>query len=491
MSSTARAPIGRNDPCPCGSGKKYKRCCLQQQAAAYELWARHRDASDHLAEKMLKFAEQKFKEDMDLAWQDFNMTAFPELLEMDSPENQIFFPYFIFQWNFNRRRSRKGGPRKVGVIARWFTMEKAASLSEMERLYLEQAAVQPVSFFEVLRSVPGERVEVRDILIGGEAEVLERSASRSLRQGDMVYAQVWTLPGLSIFGCCAPLAIPPRWKSVVIELRKKLQRRVAKQNRTLSAEDLVRYGDDIREVYLDIRDTLNAPPLLANTDGEPLVFHTVTFRIESAEAAFEALAPMAWGLPREDLLEGAEFDRAGKLRAVTFDWLKKGNAKMPTWDNTILGHLKISGHCLVAEVNSEKRAMRFRAEIEKRLGACATHQITTAQTLAEMLAKSPKRKSAQAKLDDQAFEEMLLDPQAKKSLQDHMQKQVEAWVYQKIPALGGRTPIEAVQDPDGREMVESLLVQWERADSEGVYNQGIRPDIGALRRILNLPSVVS
>ncbi|MEQ1784803.1 MAG: SEC-C metal-binding domain-containing protein, partial [Hyphomonadaceae bacterium] len=23
--------IGRNDPCPCGSGKKYKKCCLQAQ----------------------------------------------------------------------------------------------------------------------------------------------------------------------------------------------------------------------------------------------------------------------------------------------------------------------------------------------------------------------------------------------------------------------------------------------------------------------------
>jgi uncharacterized protein YecA (UPF0149 family) len=22
-----RTKIGRNDPCPCGSGKKYKRCC--------------------------------------------------------------------------------------------------------------------------------------------------------------------------------------------------------------------------------------------------------------------------------------------------------------------------------------------------------------------------------------------------------------------------------------------------------------------------------
>ena len=24
---------GRNDPCPCGSGKKYKKCCLQKDAA--------------------------------------------------------------------------------------------------------------------------------------------------------------------------------------------------------------------------------------------------------------------------------------------------------------------------------------------------------------------------------------------------------------------------------------------------------------------------
>jgi uncharacterized protein YecA (UPF0149 family) len=23
----AYAAVGRNDPCPCGSGKKYKRCC--------------------------------------------------------------------------------------------------------------------------------------------------------------------------------------------------------------------------------------------------------------------------------------------------------------------------------------------------------------------------------------------------------------------------------------------------------------------------------
>jgi methionyl aminopeptidase len=35
--------IGRNDPCPCGSGKKYKKCCLGEQAAPLkELQARYR-----------------------------------------------------------------------------------------------------------------------------------------------------------------------------------------------------------------------------------------------------------------------------------------------------------------------------------------------------------------------------------------------------------------------------------------------------------------
>lgn len=28
------AKIGRNDPCPCGSGKKHKRCCVAAQAVA-------------------------------------------------------------------------------------------------------------------------------------------------------------------------------------------------------------------------------------------------------------------------------------------------------------------------------------------------------------------------------------------------------------------------------------------------------------------------
>ncbi|MGH9752260.1 MAG: SEC-C metal-binding domain-containing protein [Blastocatellia bacterium] len=37
--SVIMSSIGRNDPCPCGSGKKYKKCCLGKPGAS-ELWRR-------------------------------------------------------------------------------------------------------------------------------------------------------------------------------------------------------------------------------------------------------------------------------------------------------------------------------------------------------------------------------------------------------------------------------------------------------------------
>ena len=29
---------GRNDPCPCGSGKKFKHCCLKEEKMAEDTW---------------------------------------------------------------------------------------------------------------------------------------------------------------------------------------------------------------------------------------------------------------------------------------------------------------------------------------------------------------------------------------------------------------------------------------------------------------------
>jgi len=44
------AKVGRNDPCPCGSGKKYKRCCLGKPAPAQAELTTSAPGSDHLSE---------------------------------------------------------------------------------------------------------------------------------------------------------------------------------------------------------------------------------------------------------------------------------------------------------------------------------------------------------------------------------------------------------------------------------------------------------
>ena len=112
----------------------------------------------------------------------------------------------------------------------------------------------------------------------------------------------------------------------------------------------------------------------------------------------------------------------------------------------------------------------------------ATHQSTTAQTL-EDVRKNPAQKTERN--GDDANEALLRDPEARRQWQEMVQKQVESWVHEKVPLLGGRTPMQAVRDPDGKEIVESLLRDWER-DDRGAYPGNIRPDINAVRRLLNL-----
>jgi SEC-C motif-containing protein len=136
MALHANEKIGWNDACPCGSGKKYKRCCLEKRDASCGLWARQRNASDELTREMMRFAARKFGDQIGEAWQDFHATDLPLPFDERSHEGQIFMPYFLFHWNPQRRRNGKGAVTKGGIIARWFTLERAGKLSDMECLFL-------------------------------------------------------------------------------------------------------------------------------------------------------------------------------------------------------------------------------------------------------------------------------------------------------------------------------------------------------------------
>jgi len=159
MALHTSAKIGRNEPCPCGSGKKYKHCCLPGYAPSIDhVWARQHEESDRLTREITRFALRKFGDRIYEAWQDFNMCEAPKPMEEAADERQIFMPYFLFQWNPDARRT--AARRQGGVVARWYMLEKSKQLTAMERMFLEQATTQPLSFYEVVRNEPGERMSV-------------------------------------------------------------------------------------------------------------------------------------------------------------------------------------------------------------------------------------------------------------------------------------------------------------------------------------------
>lgn len=449
-------------------------------------WKRQRDASDRINGDLLRLAAREFRDDAFETWADFNQTDFPESIDTYPNEAMIFSPYAIFDWDPEEPVRRNGKPR-AGLMLRTYMARTAGKLSELEVLVLNQAISRPVSFYEVVRCVPGQSAVLRDILIGEEIEVEEHAATHTMRHGSLVYGQIWILPEVATLGRLAPSVLPTERKVDVVALRVKLNRKIAKQNRALNTGDLIRYREEIRAVYLDIRDAMHRPPVLCNTDGEPIVLHTVEYRIGSAQAAFDALAPLAWIASKEDLLSEAELNADGSLNNVEIPWSKKGNKMHKNWDNTILGHLKISGQKLTVEVNSTARAEKIRMEIEKRLGMHAVHESTRTVTAEQMLKQSKKGTNSRPPAKNAAAGDLALDAELTRLAEAQMHEHMKAWVHQKIPALGGRTPLQAVTDPDGKEMVESLLSGWEqRWDAPGPPGM-VRPDVNVARKLLNFP----
>jgi hypothetical protein len=463
----ATPKVGRNDPCPCGSGKKYKHCCMKQdgnvETSPEDLaWRRLRRAIDSLPSDLLRFAEGYFGHaGLMEAWDEFTLwEGVP--FDAKSPHIPVFMPWFYYDWMPDPHDTEvRAEARGELSAAQAYLLRKGKSLDPLARRYIEACVAAPFSFYDVLASTPGRGFTLRDIITGEECGVTERSASRSVTAGDVLFAKIVRLEGLALLEACPSIVIPPDRKGPILELRKRIRASELPLFPGAPAE----LGMEMLAVYHGIADTLLNPafPELRNTDGDPLGFHKLVFEIESPRAAFDALKDLALDEDEAALLEEAGFDGQGRLRRVHFSWKTRGNPVHKGWDNTVLGHLTIDGTRLTAEVNSGARAIRIRKIVEERLGAKVKHLATEIQSGESMPARArAKRDSPEARASQAEHERLAALPQVQAMVQEHLRRHFESWIDQEIPALGGRTPRQAVTDPEGREMVEALVVQAER-----------------------------
>ena len=409
---------------------------------------------------MLRFVKNAYgPRAIDEAWKEFTLGKEPEF-DPDTPLVAVFMPWLFHCWSPDpgetavRDRALHGVPPTEAYLRK-----KGARLDPLLREYLQACLASAFSFYEIARSDPGRGVRLRDIITGAETEVAERSASQTMQAGDILFGQVAGTGDLVLLEACSPYAIAPIHKPRIIELRKH----IASSGDPTGPGLLREWDPELRELYLDIIDRILEPalPELRNTDGEPLSLRRLMFDIESAQQAFDALKHLASGETEDELLEGAERDAQGALIRVRFDWKKAGNRMHASWDNTVLGSIEIDGGRLTAEVNSAERESALKALIETALGERGRYRATEIQSMEKLLAEAPARdaRDVSAAGGEEALSEL---PEVKAKIAEMLDKHYEHWIDEKIPALGDQTPREAVEDPDGREKVEALVLQIER-----------------------------
>jgi len=455
-------PPGRNDPCPCGSGRKYKQCCGKPRVDTLELAASVvRGVQDAVEPRVVRFTRDAFGEEaLDLAWKAFSLNR--RDIDRDGPESQLFLPWFLYDWLPLSRDPGGSAAIASRTPADAFLAERGSRLAVVDRRFLEAVARTPMSFHDVLHCEPGRSIRLRDVLLETEHTVFEKSGSDTIGAGDILYARVVPFEsGVSLMIGSGSLVIPPIEKGVVLELRASLR----KSFENLSDSLLRRIEPQLRELYFIIRARLLNPrmPEIRNTDNEPLEFHTLTYRIPSAEAAFAALQPLAVDHTAEELLKDAERDKHGGLLRVRIPWIRPGNKMSAALPTTSLGEIVIDGTTLTATVNSKKRASTFRAELKKRMGDDAELVSDEGQSLKKALRENERRRDTKEDIEARRRnEDLQARPEVQKAIAAMHAAHWADWPNERLPALRGKTPRQAVKDRDGREMVEALLLQFER-----------------------------
>ena len=482
--------IGRNDPCPCGSGKKYKKCCMNKTVTPTETlqYRRLSKVLDKLMPRLINYGLSVFGEKGAnsamtefLGWPDPD--DIPDEAAIDRA-GMLFWPWFVFNWEYYPLEDEEDvldGPEET-TIAELFLKTKRIDLQSLEGKLILAANRNPYSFLEILAVRPGQSVQARDILTGIEMDIQESLGSEALETGDILFGGVIRVDDVGMFLGLSAFVLPPGIKPRLIALRRTLSRGRGK----VTHDDLFEEDLEIRQLFWDMDRDLHRLPEMRNTDGDPMEFHKLIYDIDSSDLAAETLAFLCVTETVEEIREMAKKDQDGKIHRVDFDWNRIGNPVHKGMPNTVLGKIEIHGNRMTITLNSARRAETIQKEIRKRLGTAARLRLDEITDIDAMMKESDS--------DDVPFAENT--PIAPPELQQHIGKMLRAhweyWVDEKIPALGNKTPKQAVKTADGREAVEALLLDAEKTARRDPDRLTLEKEIIAkVRRRLKLDQPLS
>lgn len=162
---------GRNDPCPCGSGKKFKKCCLgkDQGYSSEERGGLIREAVAYLTDQ--EFFAKPLEKELD------NLFADSDDLHEESEHNPMT-EAFIFEYMYQ------------GKTALEYFIRHANLSPEKKAIYTSWRDQTVFSFFEVNFVKLGTFIEATDLVTNKRYTVYERMATYGLEEGMTLVSRI-------------------------------------------------------------------------------------------------------------------------------------------------------------------------------------------------------------------------------------------------------------------------------------------------------------
>ena len=439
------ASIGRNDPCPCGSGKKYKRCCLLKE--------RERQRRDHLESQAagvaLKWLTQHHGDELEAAFR----KEFLGVLTEDERKRLASLPESLLEMahiNGHELVLAEGELELVNgkVSCADLVFGVGGPLMDaVERSFLEKLCSRSLSLYEVVESSPGKGFHLRDLLAPDEPArwISERAGSQgpggsegSILAARLIPGSPWKLSG----------AVYPLPETQVLPLLNELRGALGGASDP-SRERRIRSTTIVR-AWLKFL-IMPAPTMVDAATGEDALLVTDHYRVADwgrLEAALAAAPDVSGNRQRGWVrLDDPEADYGRTLLAINPG---KGD------------RLEVFGRSLALADNGKDWLRQVAGDAIESI----TREITDPASFWD------ERHDEAPTAPALAPEPPALPPDFHRQLYEQMYRN---WADDPIPALGDLTPRQAVRTPEGRRQVTDLLESYERGEKRQARKQG-RPE---------------